>query len=433
MAYMTFQQTVEYLYSRLPMFHRIGKAAYKADLSNTLALCEHLGNPERKFRSVHVAGTNGKGSTSHWLAAILQSAGYRTGLYTSPHLKSFTERIRLNGAEIPPNDVVRFVEQNIPFIEQLQPSFFELTVGMAFDYFARAQVDVAVIEVGLGGRLDSTNVITPNVSLITNISYDHQDILGETLPQIAAEKAGIIKPHVPVVISERQPEVAAVFEKKARREHAPLYFASDTFRVTKQTHHDEPMQVNVWKNEILYLRNLQSPLTGAYQLHNLAGVLQAVDILQAHGYPMDETALRQGIAQVRTLTGLKGRWQVLNRQPLTICDTAHNEGGIRQVVQQLKNTPHHRLFCVIGVVNDKDLRQILPLFPKEAYYYFCEAKIPRALAAGTLQAEAAQYGLQGEAIADVNQAIRVARQQATANDIIFIGGSTFVVAEIKEL
>lgn len=430
---MNYEQTLYYLYNRLPMFHRIGKAAYKADLHNTLSLCAHLGNPERQFRSIHIAGTNGKGSTSHLLAAILQAAGYRTGLYTSPHLKSFTERIRINGTDIPQEEVVKFVEENKSFIEALQPSFFEMTVGLAFDYFARQQVDIAVIEVGLGGRLDSTNVITPLLSLITNISFDHQDILGDTLQKIASEKAGIIKPHVPVVISEIQPEVVAVFEEKALQAKAPLYFAPQTYQVKSHIDTATGMEVEVWKEEDLYLENLFCPLTGDYQLKNIAGVLKAVDLLNQKGFDLDEASVRKGIGEVTSLTGLKGRWQILGKQPLIVCDTGHNEAGIKHVVDQINRQTFDTLYCVIGMVNDKDISHILPLFPKNAYYYFCQAQIPRAMKAEALKAEAAKYGLQGEAVPNVKEAFRAARQRATPEDMVFIGGSTFVVAEIEEL
>ncbi|QHT71863.1 bifunctional folylpolyglutamate synthase/dihydrofolate synthase [Rhodocytophaga rosea] len=430
---MDYQQAIAYLYQQLPMFHRIGKAAYKADLQNTIALCEHLGNPQHTFRSIHVAGTNGKGSTSHLLAAILQAAGYKTGLYTSPHLKSFTERIRINGQEISQHSVVRFIEQHQDFIEKIQPSFFELTVGMAFHEFSSQQVDVAIIEVGLGGRLDSTNVILPQLSVITNISFDHQDILGDTLPQIAFEKAGIIKPDIPVIISEYQPETASVFIEKARQENSPVYFADETFKIEYTGHSDEYLWVNVWRKGELYLKELACGLMGEYQLKNLAGVCQAAEQLQQLGYYLSEQSIRDGIAQVTTLTGLKGRWQKLQINPLIICDTGHNEAGIREVVLNIRKQPFEKLFIVLGVVKDKDLSHILPLLPTEAYYFFCQANIPRALPAHLLQMQALAFGLSGESIPDVNQAIQAAKAKANPQDMIFIGGSTFVVAEIEEL
>jgi dihydrofolate synthase/folylpolyglutamate synthase len=430
---MDYAQTLQYLYHRLPMFHRIGKAAYKADLDNTLALCAHLGNPERKFKSVHVAGTNGKGSTSHLLAAALQSAGYRTGLYTSPHLKSFTERIRIDGREIERGAVVDFVAQHQDAIEGIKPSFFEMTVGMAFDYFARQQVDIAVIEVGLGGRLDSTNVITPLVSLITNISYDHQDILGNTLAQIASEKAGIIKPAVPAVIGEHQDEVTLVFREKALQAGAPVYFATDQYRVVDKGIGGMRRRLDVWEGEQLYLADLTCQLLGEYQLKNIPGVLQTLQLLGTAGFPVSSEHIRTSFASVTDLTGLKGRWQILKHNPLTICDTGHNEGGLREVVQQLAHQQYRKLHFVFGTVKDKDLSLVLPLLPRQAQYYFCQADIPRAYPATELREAALQHGLQGIAVENVNDAIREARRQATSDDLIFIAGSTFIVAEIDDL
>ena len=430
---MDYAQTLQYLYQRLPMFHRVGKAAYKADLDNTLALCAHLGNPERQFKSVHVAGTNGKGSTSHLLAAALQSAGYRTGLYTSPHLKSFTERIRVDGREIAPEAVVDFVARHQDAIERIGPSFFEMTVGLAFDYFARQRVDIAVIEVGLGGRLDSTNVITPLVSVITNISYDHQDILGDTLPQIAAEKAGIIKPAVPAVVGERQDEVAAVFREKASQSGAPVYFAADRFRVVDQGIAGMRRRVDVWEGESPYLMDLSCQLLGDYQLKNIPGVLQALQLLGPAGYPVSPAHIREAFADVTGLTGLKGRWQVLATNPLTICDTGHNEGGIRELVQQLRHQSYRQLHFVFGTVKDKDLSLVFPLLPREAQYYFCQADIPRAYPAAELREAASPYGLTGMVVENVNAAIAAARREATPDDLIFIAGSTFIVAEIDDL
>jgi dihydrofolate synthase/folylpolyglutamate synthase len=430
---MDYAQTLQYLYHRLPMFHRIGKAAYKADLDNTLALCAHLGNPERQFKSVHVAGTNGKGSSSHLLAAALQSAGYRTGLYTSPHLKSFTERIRINGRQIEREAVVDFVARHQDAIEKIQPSFFEMTVGMAFDFFARQHVDIAVIEVGLGGRLDSTNVITPLVSLITNISYDHQDILGNTLPQIASEKAGIIKPGVPAVVGERQDEVAPVFREKATQAGGAVYFASDQYRVADKGIGGMRRLVDVWMGQELYLADLSCQLLGDYQLKNIPGVLQTLKLLGAAGFPVREEHVRTAFSSVTGLTGLKGRWQVLAQNPLTICDTGHNEGGIRELVQQLAHQHYYALHFVFGTVKDKDLSLVFPLLPREARYYFCQADIPRAYPATELRDAAGRYGLQGIAVENVNDAIRQARREATPDDLIFIAGSTFIVAEIDDL
>ncbi len=420
--------TLDYLYSSLPMYQRIGPAAYKADLSNTIALCEALGNPERKFKSIHIAGTNGKGSTSHMLAAILQSAGYRTGLYTSPHLKEFTERIRINGREVEKSFVVEFVDRIKPVMEQIAPSFFEMTVGMAFDYFVRQQVDVAVIEVGLGGRLDSTNVITPDLSVITNISWDHMALLGDTLPKIAFEKAGIIKKGVPVIISERQEEVEHVFTQRAAQMNSDIVFAKDIVQL-----HPGDGGLDVYQQGLLWLEGLVPGLKGNYQQRNLPGVLTSALVLRELGYEIPDSAVMKGIAEVATLTGLKGRWQILQERPLTICDTGHNEAGIREVMDQLASIPHRKLHMVFGMVNDKDRSRILNLLPKDAVYYFCQASLPRALDARVLAEEASQFGLRGEVIPDVNKALSKARSAAGSDDIIFIGGSTFVVAEIENL
>lgn len=428
---MTYQQTLVYLYKELPMFQRVGPAAIKADLRNTLLLCESLDNPQHKFKSIHVGGTNGKGSSSHMLAAILQNNGYKTGLYTSPHLKEFTERIRLNGVEISPTDVVEFVERIKPQIEQIKPSFFEITVVMAFDFFARQKVDFAVVEVGLGGRLDSTNVINPLVSLITNIGYDHKELLGGTLAAIASEKAGIIKQNGRAIISERQPEIENIFLKKAATVNASLKFAQDQYKVEKSM-----MGVGtfvVQKVDTPVYRNLKSELQGGYQKKNIGGVLAVVDELVELGYNISIEAIEKGIAKTVTLTGLKGRWQQLGKRPLTFCDTAHNAEGILEVLQVLKTISHKKLHIVFGMVKDKDHDSILSLLPQNASYYFCAAEIPRALDATALAAKAAKFGLKGKVIGRVTDAIKSARSSAGPDDLIFIGGSTFVVAEIEEL
>jgi len=409
------------------MYQRVGAAAYKADLSNTILLCEALGNPQNKFRSIHVAGTNGKGSSSHMLAAILQTAGYKTGLYTSPHLKEFTERIRINGKEIDKNFVVDFVKRIKSSIENIKPSFFEITVAMAFDYFAKQKVDVAVIEVGLGGRLDSTNMITPLVSLITNISWDHQDLLGDTLQKIAFEKAGIIKQTVPVVVSERNQEVDEIFRTKSNEEQSQLYFASDLWKIDSIS--EGVYQVQDPSKTV----ELTLDLMGVYQRKNLGGVLQVVELLNGKGFNISQEAIRIALENVTTITGLKGRWQKLSHQPLVICDTGHNEAGIREVVAQIQAQKFEKLFIVLGCVKDKDLSSVLSLLPVDAYYFFCQAKIPRALDAIELSNRAAVFGLKGEVISDVNEAIGTARKKATPNDFIFVGGSTFIVAEIENL
>jgi dihydrofolate synthase / folylpolyglutamate synthase len=427
-----YEDVLQYLYTNLPMFQRVGAVALKNDLSNTVELCEALDNPQTKFKSIHIAGTNGKGSTSHMLASVLQSAGYKTGLYTSPHLKSFTERIRINGKEISKHFVVDFVNRIQPVIERVKPSFFEITVAMAFDYFVREQIDVAVIEVGLGGRLDSTNVITPELSLITNIGWDHTDLLGDTLEKIAAEKAGIIKKNVPVVVSEQQPGVEDVFRNKAAAETAPLYFASDEYTV--QLRDDgQTILFDVLKKGQPYQTSIALPLQGIYQQKNLAGVFRAIDILKDQGWTISNEQVLDGLMKVTLQTGLKGRWQKLGTNPLIVCDTGHNLDGVTQVVEQLKRLSYRQLFMIIGMVKDKDISGVLQLLPKNANYYFCQAAIPRALDANTLAAQARAQGLKGEVTPDVNEAMEQARAKASAEDVIFIGGSTFVVAEIDGL
>lgn len=424
---MNYAETLTYLYQNLPMFQRVGAVAFKSDLTNTLALCEALGNPQQRFRSIHIAGTNGKGSSSHMIAAVVQAAGYKTGLYTSPHLKEFTERIRVNGNEIDREFVVDFVERIRPSIEKISPSFFEITVVMAFDYFAYQQVDVAVIEVGLGGRLDSTNVITPILSLITNISWDHMDLLGDTLEKIAYEKAGIIKPNIPVVISERQTEVEQVFIDKSMECHSPITFASDHFQVTHKT--KGTFLIN--HNDRKY--SLSLDLMGSYQSRNIAGVLASIEVLREMGFSISEDQLENGLKEVMLRTGLRGRWQTLGEKPLIICDTGHNEGGIREIVKQISALKFNHLHMVIGMVKDKDISKVLTLLPASATYYFCAASIPRAMPADELMVKAAAVGLKGDAYATVNDAIHAARSRSTDDDFIFVGGSTFVVAEIENL
>ena len=416
------------MYQALPMFQRVGAAALKNDLSNTIRLCEDLGNPQLKFKSVHVAGTNGKGSSSHMIAAIMQAAGYKTGLYTSPHLKEFTERIRIDGREVDQHFIVDFVNRVKASIELIKPSFFELTVAMAFDYFARQEVDIAIIEVGLGGRLDSTNVILPEVSLITNISFDHMDLLGDTLEKIASEKAGIIKSKIPVVISEMQEEVKSVFTEKAKALDAPIQFANDHIHL--RTGSDGLTAFHSGKR---WLKHVHPQLRGDYQRKNIPGVLYIILTLREKGFKVPDESIRKGIEQVVTITGLKGRWQKLGESPLIICDTGHNSGGIREVVNQIRLTKHDHLHFVLGMVKEKDITHVLDLLPRDATYYFCQAKIPRALEAGLLAASAKEAGLQGQIIPDVNEAVRTAVKAAQHNDMVFIGGSTFVVAEVDGL
>lgn len=428
----TYPEALAYLYDNLPIFQRIGASAFKKDLTNTWALCEVLDNPQRKFRSIHVAGTNGKGSTSHMLASILQSAGYKTGLYTSPHLKEFTERIRIDGKEVRQDFVISFVNRIKPYIEVIQPSFFEITVAMAFDYFVQEQVDIAVIETGLGGRLDSTNVITPLLSVITNIGWDHKDILGDTLELIAFEKAGIIKPSVPAVVSQRQPGLDQIFTDRAQATASTLAFASDEYTVQPSSSRGETL-LDVFRSGKPVIEKLFLPLQGIYQQKNLPGVLKAVDLLREQSFTITDQQRLHGLEHVVTQTGLKGRWQKLGDNPFTVCDTGHNEDGISEVVRQIRAQSFEKLWMILGMVKDKDISNILRLLPSEASYYFCQANIPRALDAHVLAEQAKVFGLTGEVIPDVNEALRTARQRASQGDMIFIGGSTFVVAELNEL
>jgi len=428
----SYEEAVQYLYQNLPIFQRVGASAYRPDLTNTLRLCEALGNPHLKFKSIHVAGTNGKGSTSHMLAAILQSAGYKTGLYTSPHLRNFTERIRVNGKEADRKFIVDFVNRVKPLIEEIKPSFFEITVVMAFCYFVEQKIDIAVIEVGLGGRLDSTNVILPLVSVITNIGWDHKEILGDTLEKIAVEKAGIIKEKTPVVISERQAEVEKVFIDRANQLRAALTFATYDIQVVQNEKYGQ-FYYDIFKSGSPYIRKAVSGLQGIYQQQNIAGVVATVSVLNTAGFSIDEKAVITGLRDVVSLTDLKGRWQKLSEAPLMICDTGHNIDGIRQVVNQLSMQRATHLHMVWGMVKDKDISDILAILPKDASYYFCEARIPRAMSASVLADKARAAGLRGEVIPDVNDAIRKALTLARETDLIFIGGSTFVVAEIDGL
>lgn len=431
MSKMTYQETIEYLYQQLPVFHRIGKKAFKADLDNTIKLCQHLNNPHQKFKTIHIAGTNGKGSSSHYLASILQSAGYKVGLYTSPHLKSFTERIRINGVPILENSVISFVENNKNFLEELKPSFFEMSVGMAFEYFAQEQVDIAVIEVGLGGRLDSTNIITPILSLITNISLDHTDILGDTISKIAFEKAGIIKEKIPVVISERNSETEPVFLQKSKLENAPIYFAEDFYCVENYEEKELYLEMEIVDFSNNCKTILFSQLVGEYQVKNILGVLKSVELLNQLDFSINAEAIFQGVKKVITNTGLQGRWQLLSYNPTMLCDTAHNVAGFIQVLNSIEKIKYQNLWMILGFVSDKDISGILELLPKAANYIFCQANIPRALDAVELSIIAQKYDLIGEVIPEVNKAIRRIKSIAKFNDLIYIGGSTFIVAEIS--
>lgn len=434
---MDYAQTLQYLYTQLPVFTRVGTSAYKEDLTNIIELCKRLNSPQDKFKSIHIGGTNGKGSTSHMLAAVLQTAGYKTGLYTSPHLRDFRERVRINGEMISEQLVIDFVAEHQKDFEDISPSFFEMTVGLAFDIFAKEQVDIAVIEVGLGGRLDSTNIINPLLSVITNIGWDHMNILGNTLQLIAGEKAGIIKHGVPVIIGEYQPDLANVFLQKAAKEEAEITFASDEWEVLNT----ENEQLNAKSLGLLDLTvqskhiplsalNLQLDLTGSYQLKNIKTVLSAVDELRKQGFIITDEHLQTALSQVKTLTGLHGRWEVLSTDPLTICDTGHNPEGIKEVLKNIAATPFQHLHFVIGMVNDKDISKVLSMLPTDATYYFCRPDIPRGLAAESLKQQAESFGLHGEIYTDVKTAYQSAQQNAQKDDLVFVGGSTFVVAEV---
>lgn len=426
-----YEQVIQYLYDKLPMFTRIGASAYKKDLTNTLLLCEALHQPQLNFKSIHIAGTNGKGSTSHMLAAILQSAGYKVGLYTSPHLKDFRERIRINGEMISKAEVIAFVNQYKHIFEPIEPSFFEWTVALCFHHFAKHQVDVAVIETGLGGRLDSTNVILPELSVITNIGWDHMDMLGDTLAKIAFEKSGIIKNNTPVVIGEYHSETADVFKTQAKLKQAEIIFAEDSFSVTDfHSGINGKATASVFENGSLKLENITSDLGGIYQQKNMTTVFAATSCLRKIGYQIDDVAIAKGIENTTQITGLMGRWQVINQQPFTVCDTAHNIDGIEYIVKQISLQTFDKLHMVVGMVKDKDITKILQLLPKNAHYYFCQANIPRALDANILAEQANQLGLIGYNCGSVQNAYLEAQKNATPHDMIYIGGSTFVVAEV---
>ena len=401
---MTYKETIAWMFAQLPMYQREGATAFKKDLTNILAFSKELNFPERKFKSVHVGGTNGKGSTSHMIASILQDAGFKVGLYTSPHLKNFTERIRINGEEIPKSKVVSFIEQHKGFLQKQQLSFFEMTVGMAFDFFAQENVDIAIIEVGLGGRLDSTNIITPEVSVITNIGLDHTQFLGETLPEIAFEKAGIIKNGVPVIIGEAQKEVKTVFLEKAKEMGAEIIFASE--------------DTNTYNTDLL----------GAYQKKNTRTAVAVIRHLNE--FKVSQNNIQNGLLHVAKNTHLKGRWQLLKETPRVICDTAHNKEGLSLVMDQLQEEHYKELHIVLGVVSDKNLEEILPLFPKNARYYFCKPNVPRGMSEAILYNKSIKFNLVGKKFTSVTKAYKEALLNANQEDIIYVGGSTFVVAEI---
>jgi dihydrofolate synthase/folylpolyglutamate synthase len=436
-AAMNYQQTIAYLFAQLPMYSRIGAAAYKEDLHNSIALCNALNNPQTKFKSIHIAGTNGKGSTSHMLAAMLQQAGYKTGLYTSPHLKDFRERIKINGEMIDQDFVVDFVQRTQIISETIEPSFFELTMAMAFDYFAQQQVDIAIIETGLGGRLDSTNIITPILSIITNIGYDHMNILGDTLEKIAGEKAGIIKPGVPVIIGEWLPETKPIFVNKAAQCNAPIYFASDRYVADELVLTTQTLHCSITGSTSHLKENFILDLNGIYQAKNLCSVLYAESILLQHGFTINKAAEKYALANTKRLTGLHGRWDVIGQNPMLVLDVAHNEDGIKQVLEQIKwinkNEPaiHRTVHFVIGMVKDKEVSTVLSLLPANAVYYFTNAHIPRALPADELQIKSAVFNLKGDCFDDVNTAIKVAKQSAAKEDLIIVCGSIFLVGEVE--
>ncbi len=422
---MTFDETLDFLYKKLPMFSRQGKAAIKKDLKNTLALCEALGNPQEKFKSIHIAGTNGKGSVSHMLASVLQEAGYTVGLYTSPHLKSFTERIRINGVEVPKQWVANFVSANVAIIEDIKPSFFEITVAMSFAYFAKQEVDVAIIETGLGGRLDSTNVITPELSIITNIGLDHTDMLGDTLELIAAEKAGIIKENIPVIISETQSETEQVFFQKAHSLDAPIVFADRIYSKVKSN--GKTILVN---QSNMQMTSIELDLHGDYQIKNARAVLLASDMLVQKEFSITKENIQNGLSRVKRNTGLRGRFEIIQKEPLIIFDVAHNKEGVLQSLDELSKHSFNKLHIIYGCVNDKDVSTVLPLFPKDAIFYFTQADVPRALDITELQSKANELGIVGQSIKAPPVALEQAKDVATVDDCILVIGSFFILEDL---
>jgi dihydrofolate synthase/folylpolyglutamate synthase len=427
---MDYQSCLEYLYSKLPMFSRTGAAALKMDLSNTIALCAALGNPERRFKTIHVAGTNGKGSVSHMLASVMQEAGLKTGLYTSPHLKDFRERIRINGEMIPAKKVIDFTENIKPQIEALEPSFFEVTVAMAFDHFAHEGVDIAIIETGLGGRLDSTNIIHPEISIITNIGMDHVQLLGNTLGLIAAEKAGIIKANVPAVIGQTHVETVEVFEKMASQKDAPIVFADAIWKTAVESITPGNISIELTRIKDGSKRKFNADLSGIYQADNIRTVITALDLLIDKGWKIKEDEIKTGIANAKKNTGLQGRWEAIHTNPLLILDVAHNAEGMKQLIQQLNASAFEKLFIILGMSKDKDVESVIAQLPKQAMYGFTAANIPRALSAEDLESMATAAGLRGQSYQDVNMAIEQTLKTAGANDLVLVCGSVFVVGEV---
>jgi dihydrofolate synthase/folylpolyglutamate synthase len=425
---MTYQQTVDYLFTKLPMFSRIGAAAFKKDLTNTIRLCEALGNPQNKFKSIHIAGTNGKGSTSHMLAAILQTAGYKTGLYTSPHLKDFRERIKIDGQWCDENFITDFTQRIQPLIDEIEPSFFEITVAMAFDYFAQQEVDIAVIEVGLGGRFDSTNIISPELSIITNIGWDHMNMLGDTLEKIAFEKAGIIKKGIPVVIGEVIAETKPVFESIAAE--SQLVYAEEKKYVGdwEYEHHQLTVEIVDKHNDEHIKYSLDLP--GIYQTKNLLTVLEAAHQLQLQGWKTGTETVQKALPHVKRLTGLHGRWELIHHDPVVILDVGHNVDGIAQITKQIELSDYHHLHVIIGIVKDKEIDAVLALLPRQATYYFTQAQIPRALDAESLRLNAERFELTGKTFGEVNAALQNALSHAHKNDMILVCGSVFLVGEV---
>lgn len=430
---MSYQDTIDYLYNRLPMFSKQGASAIKKDLVNIKKLCEALDNPEQQIKTIHVAGTNGKGSTSHMLAAILQKAGYKTGLYTSPHLLDFRERIKINGEMMSKEKVIAFVEEHTSLFNQIEPSFFEVTVAMAFDYFAKEKVDIAIIETGLGGRLDSTNIINPILSVITNISLDHVAILGNTVQEIAIEKAGIIKPNTPIIISEKTDDTSPIFEETAHGNNSKIIFASSLWQAKVKEKTANSLTIVVHPiDEKEKTECYELDINGSYQPKNLLGVLAAVDELANLGFPVSKEDVCYALAHVKSLTGLLGRWQTLGKDPLIICDTGHNEKGWEEILVSIKQQTFTHLHMIIGVMADKDIESLLNISPREATYYFCRPDFDRALNEHELQKQATEKGLIGQAYPSISEAIKTAQQVAHDDDFIFIGGSSFVVAEALE-
>jgi len=427
---MNYQETLNYLFNQLPMFQRTGKAAYKANLDTTLALDAYFDHPHQNFKCIHVAGTNGKGSVSHTLASVLQSAGYKVGLYTSPHLRDFRERVKINGEMISEDEVVDFVASHKLKFEELSPSFFEMTVALAFDYFSKEKVDVAIIEVGLGGRLDSTNIIDPLLSVITNISFDHTSLLGNSIPVIAGEKAGIIKKNIPVVIGEKQLDSQSVFIEKAKSLTAPLVFAEDEFELVNSELQDIYRSLTFRNKKTGENVSLLSDLLGIYQVKNIRTALVALNQLSHLGFKLSPEIIKDGISKIVIQTSLLGRWQRLGDNPLIICDTGHNVAGVSEILKQLNSLQYNKLHLVIGMVDDKDIDEVLNLLPRNANYYFTKASIPRALNEGILKEKAYSFQLKGETYPCVSEALSAAKLAAESEDLIFVGGSTFVVAEV---